>query len=66
MWGPGSYEGHADAWSPGVAKHWQIRLEETSDMTHNSPPMLGIGAAEEMGAWAMYGVYFEPLQAGRS
>jgi hypothetical protein len=35
-------------------------------MTHNSPPMLGIGAAEEMGAWAMYGVYFEPLQAGRS
>lgn len=64
-WGPTVYEAYADPIpSPGVCRSVAFRVEETSSVLKAAPPLLGTGAARQIGAWALAGADLEFVQIG--
>lgn len=62
-WGENIIEGYADFWPRLLGRSFQLRIDETSSFTMTTPPLLETGAAQTVGAWAVYGIHlsFSPL-----
>jgi hypothetical protein len=63
-WGPANYEDQADLNSLGQGTHISFVFRETSSVTASAPPLLGVGAAPEVGAFAVYGLDLQFVPIG--
>jgi len=61
-WSEEQIEGYADFWPRNTANAFQLRIDETSSLTHTS--LEKFGAEPIVGAWSLYGLNlsFSPLQ----
>lgn len=63
-WGPANYEDSGDFWSLGKGTHISFVFKETSGVTASASPLLGVGAAPEVGAFAVYGLNLQFIPIG--
>lgn len=62
-WGRNVYESSQDFWSLGTGQFVSFVFTETSTLTATAPPLIGVGSAPVVGAFAVYGlaVQYIPL-----
>ncbi len=65
-WGPAKVQAYQDLFSLGVARAVSFRVDETSSIVKTTQPLLGSGAASEVGAWSLYGVDLLHVALGTS
>lgn len=65
-WGPTTYEGYSDFYELGVCRSYALLFKESSTTSATGPSLLNVGAAPQIGSFAVYGFQGQYIPLGIS
>lgn len=64
LWGPGANAHRHEIYELGVCRSCQFLVRETSTTLKSGQPLLGDGANDQLGAWAIYNMHIDHIRLG--